>query len=215
MDENVTTKLDTFFKKYKKYSYKKGEVLLSPPNTPSGVFYLQEGIVKQYALSLNGDEVTLNTFKSLSFFPMDWAINNTPNDYFFEAVTDIEVWKAPREDVVTFLKNEPEVLFNLVSRIYKGLHGLFLRLTHLVTGNAQSRLITELLIQTKRFGTHDHTSSIIKITEKDLGIQTGMSRETVSREMKRLKDKGIVEIQLGTIKINDVQKLEEELLSLS
>lgn len=215
MDQIVKQKIDSFFTQYKKETYQKGALLLHAEEMPTGVFYLKHGTVKEYALSKEGDEVIVNVFKSPSFFPIGFAINNTPNNYFYEALTDSEVWKAPKEDFVTFLKNDSLVLFDLVSRIYKGLEGLFSRLVYLTSGNAQSRIIAEILIQAKRFGTKNGDVVLLKTTEKELAIQTGITRETISREMKKLKEKNLLSIDTGMITIHSIENLANELLHIS
>lgn len=211
MDTAIIEKLDAFFSQFKHQSYKKGEILVRADDNPPGVFYLLEGYVKEYAISKKGDELVINVFKPVAFFPMSWAINNTSNEYFYEAMTDLEAWRAPREEVITFIKGNPDVLYNLMSRVYKGTDGILTRMTYLMSGNGYARLITELIIQSKRFGRKDENIVEIKLSEKDLAAQSGMTRETVSREMKILKDKGLVVFQRNKLVINNLQKLEEEI----
>lgn len=218
MEEQVASKLEEFFTKFKQQSYKKGDILIRAGEEPSGIFYLKEGTVKEYAISIKGDELIINIFRPVSFFPMLWAINNTPNIYYFEAMTDLEVWKAPKTDVIKFIKNEPDVLYNLLSRVFKGLDGMMSRMTYLMAGNAHSRLIAEIIIQAKRFGRHKSAPPFgeveLTISETDLAAQTGMSRETVSREIKILKNKNLVSFSKNILTIQDLNKLEVELESL-
>lgn len=100
MEMNISQKLENFFKQFKHQVYEKGEVLIRVDDDPDGIFYLTSGTVKEYAISKKGEELVINVFKPISFFPMSWAINQTPNAYYFEALEDLEVWKAPREKVV-------------------------------------------------------------------------------------------------------------------
>lgn len=210
MDQDIQRKIDDFFTQCKHQSYKKGEILIRADDTPRGVFYLKEGQVKQYAISKKGDELVINVFKPISFFPMSWAINGTQNEYFFEAMTDLDVWRAPREEVISFIKEDPDVLFNLMSRVFRGMDGVLNRMTYLMSGEAYARLIAELLIYAKRFGKDKNTVEIA-ISEKDLAAQSGMTRETVSREMKILKDKGLVVSDNRKLFIKDLEILEGEL----
>ena len=212
MDQRIINKLDSFFKQFKHQQYKKGEILIRADDNPSGIFYLTNGYVKEYAISKKGDELVVNIFKPISFFPMSWAINDTSNTYYFEGMTDVEVWRAPREKAVEFIKHEPDILYNLMSRVYLGVDGLLTRMTYLMAGNAYARLITELIIYAKRFGKQDNKQVAITVSEKDLAAQSGMTRETVSREMKLLKDKGLISFKNHVLMIKDLQKLEEELL---
>lgn len=211
MNQIVLEKIDAFFTLHKRHLYKKGEILIRAGDDPSGVFYLKNGQVKAYAISKKGDELVINIFKPLAFFPMSWAINETPNDYFFEAVTDVEVWKASKEEIIAFIKTNPDVLFDLMSRVYKGTDGILRRMTYLMAGNAYTRLVTEALIQAKRFGKQNENMVTLQISEKDLATESGMTRETVSREIRALKEKGLVTFSKNTLVITDIQKLEEEL----
>jgi CRP/FNR family transcriptional regulator len=212
MDEAIAKKLDKFFSQFKHQTYKKGEILVRADDDPSGIFYLKKGLVKEYAISKKGDELIVNVFKPISFFPMSWAINNTPNEYFFEAVEETEVLKAPADKAVDFIKREPDVLFNLLSRLYRGTDGLLTRMSYLMSGNAYTRLITELLIQAKRFGKQNENKSIeLKIPEKDLAARSGLTRETISREIKILRKKRLIEYKKSLFTIRNLRELENEL----
>ncbi len=213
METSIQKKLDAFFNQFKTQAYKKGEILIRADENPAGVFYLKKGKVKMYAISKKGDELVLNIFKPYSFFPMSWAINQTQNKYFYEAMTDLELCRVPKDTAIKFIKNTQDVLYNLLSRVYKGTDGLLTRMAYLMSGSAYARLITELLIVSKRFGRVEKGNiTVLTITEKELGTQTGMSRETISREIKNLKDKGLVSLERNRLIIKDIKRLEEEIV---
>jgi len=214
MEKQVLNMTEDFFAQFQHKIYKKREILVRAEESPAGVFYLKSGSVKQYFISKNGEEVILNIFKASSFFPMSWAINHTSNLYFFEALTDVEVWCAPQEKVIKFIKSNSNVLYDLVSRIYKGTDGMLTRMAYLMSGSAHARLVTELLIHAKRFGQGSEMVEIV-ISEKDLALQSGMTRETVSREMRKLKTKNIISLQQNKLIIQSISRLEEELLNNS
>ncbi len=214
MDE-VSQKIEKFFSNYNKYKFEKGTILLKPGQTPSGIFCLVAGTVKMYAVSSNGEELVLNTFKPVSFFPVAFALNSALSNYYFETIDSTEVYKAPPQDFLKFLQSEPDVALNLLSRIYKGLDGLFLRMEYSMAGSASKRLITEILISAKRFGKKNKKDIIInlKLTEKDLAAFSGITRETVSRELQKLEKKDLLTYKKGVITIKDLKLLEAELFS--
>lgn len=213
MEVKVSEKLEKFFSKYRQLKYKKGEILVRAGDNPSGIFYLKSGRVKKYAISKKGDELIVNIFKPISFFPMSYALNKTPNDYYYEAMEDLELAKAPPDEVVAFMKEEPDVVYDLLSRVYSGTEGLLTRMTYLMAGNAYSRLVAELIIMAKRFGNKNAKRVSIKVSEKELATQVGMTRETVSREIKILKERKLVEFKKGELVIFDINALQEELTS--
>jgi len=214
VDTQIARKTETFFAQFTHSTYKKGEILIRADDDPGGIFYLVSGNVRKYAISQKGDELVVNIFKPISFFPMSWAINSEHNEYFYDALTPVECYRAPKEKVVEFIKNNPDVLYDLMSRVYKGTDGLIRRMTYLMAGNAYARLITELIIHAKRFGSTstDSMTYEILISEKELASQIGMTRETVSREMKLLKDKGLITFTKNLLTITNMEKLEKELL---
>jgi CRP-like cAMP-binding protein len=212
MQEAIAKKIDTFFHQFRQQTYKKRQIIIRADEDPTGILYLKEGIVKKYAISQKGDELVVNLFKPVSFFPMSWALIETPNNYYYEAVTDVVVWKAPKDKVIMFVKQNPDVLFDLMCRVYTGTEGMLTRMTYLMAGNAYARLLTELIIQAKRFGKQQADGKImIKVSEKELAAQSGMTRETVSREMKTVKEKGLIVTEKGQLLLTDIASLEEEL----
>ena len=213
MESSIAENIDNFFRQFKKQTFRKGEIIIRADDDPSGIYYITEGVVKKYAISHKGEELIVNLFKPHAFFPMSWAMNKSPNTFFYEAMTDVTVWKAPGDEVIKFIKNNPDILYDLMQRVYRGTDGMLMRMVYLMSGSAYTRLITELLIVARRFGTMDEKTQSVeaRITEKDLGAQAGMTRETVSREMKRLKDQGLLEFDHGKVTIFNLTKLEQQL----
>jgi hypothetical protein len=53
-----------------KLTYKKGEFIIRPNETPSGVFYIEEGIVKAFDITKYGEENLLIIRKEQEVFPL-------------------------------------------------------------------------------------------------------------------------------------------------
>ena len=207
MNPVVAQKIETFFDAYPVRHYVRGQIVIDAHEAPSHVFHLLEGRVKQYDISYSGDEVVLNVFKPPAFFPMSYAINQTPNTYFYEVETAAELQLAPGDAVVDFIKDNPDVLFDLLSRVYRGTDGLIGRLAHLMAGSARSRILNVLLIECRRFGTPRGQGTAITLTESDIGAHAGLARETVSREIRKLKDEGLVAVVKNKIWVNNVENI--------
>src|SRR5690606_27766063 len=136
-----------------------------------------------------GEEIVLNLFKPGAFFPMSHALNGGVSPYIFEAAEDVELKMCPSDQVVTFVREHPDILLDLLSRVYRGTDALLGRIVQLVDGSARTRLLYELIIAAKRFGiTEDEEAYVLDISEKDLAARAGLSRETVSREIGKLKE---------------------------
>jgi CRP-like cAMP-binding protein len=210
MSTDIADKILQKFTTYPKRVYPKGQMILFADENPTHIYYVVSGKVRVFAISYRGDEVIANIFSSGAFFPMSWAINNTPNTYFYKAEEDTTVHIVPPDDARKFLQENPDVLMDLLGRVYRGVDGLLGRVVHLMTGSAHSRLMYEILIESRRFGKLQQDGSVkLAVNEQDLAARAGMSRETVSREMKKLKSKGLLRIGVhGGISVLSLQELE-------
>lgn len=214
MDNTIKQKLETFFSQFKHLTFKKGEILIRADDEPAGIFYLKSGVIRQYSISKEGEEQTLTIYKPISYFPMMWAINGTENAYYFEALTEVETYRAPKDIVVEFIKKEPDVLFDLTSRIYSGMHGLLSRMEYLLFSSAYNKILFTLINNANRFGEKQTNGEIyIHMTHKDIAAFSGLTKETISREIKKLEEKGLVKNQNQLLIIQSITTLEDELLN--
>lgn len=209
MDTKVTDKIDQFFSKFPKRTYDKGQILVFADEMPEHIFYITKGKVRKYDVSYRGDEVIVNIFTPPAFFPMSWAINRTENQYFYKTEESSEVHIVPVADAVKFVKDNPDVMFDLLGRLYKGVDGLLGRIVHLMSGTAKSRLVYELIIECRRFGEKRKDGKyVLQTSEVDIAARSGLSRETVSREMRKIQSNGLVSVMHSGMVVNDLAALE-------
>lgn len=211
MTDEVNNKIETFFSDYKPIKFAKNTVLISSNANPANIIKLQKGQVRQYDISEQGDKIVVNVFKEPAFFPVSWAINKTPNKYFYETATDVVAKFAPTDSVVQFLKDNPDVVYDLLSRVFLGTDVLLRRMAHLMGGSARTRILYELLLEAKRFGIKQTSGDIlIPIHLNELAARSGLARETASRELSKLKDFGILVNHQG-IYISDLDVIINQL----
>jgi len=212
MPDDIKAKVIKFFTQYPLCAFDKRELIVRAEAELPGVFYVVEGRVSQYDIAPSGNEVVVNVFKPGVFFPMSSAINNTPNHYFFEASTKVTAHVAPVADAVQFLKDNPDVTFDLLSRVYRGVDGVLRRMAHLMGGDSKSRLLFELLNAAYRFGEAQPDGAVfVGLKEGDLARHSGLARETVNRVLQSLKVAGLVEINRSGITIKKLRELESML----
>ena len=207
----IRNKIENYFSQYDVKTYAKGEIITLANQAPAGISLLVSGVVEQYDISTEGNKITLNIYKPPAFFPMSWAINQTPNSYFFGAITKVTLRQADPAATVQFLRANPDVLFDLLSRVYTGTDILMRRLALAASGIAVNRLLYELLIEAYRFGvpaTADQT--VITIRQNTLAARSGLARETISRELHKLEKHNLLALSKEGITIN-IAKLEAAL----
>ena len=212
MDQVVRQKVQAFFDAYPLNTFDKKQILVQAGDEPPGVMYVIEGQVRQYDITAQGEEIVVNVFQSPAYLPMSWAITGTKNRYFYEAATQVAVRIAPKTDVVAFVKANPDVMFDLLSRVYSGVEGMQRRMAHLMGGTARTRVAYELLIECKRFGERQSGNAyLVNIHEEELARRAGLSRETVNRELGKLKHDKLLKVSHKRLLIQDLTLLEQAL----
>lgn len=195
----VQAKLRDFFSSYPTRIYQKGDVLIQAGDKPPA-YYITKGVILQYDIARNGDKLIVNMYKPGAFISLASILSDIPSDLFFEAAEHVNAQIAPSADVVTFLKDNPDVTYDALTRISRGGNGLMLRLARAMEGSAEGRILQELTIMQARFQSRD---GAIVITETELAAQTGMARETISRVLKKLAAKELIKTSHGKIMINN------------
>lgn len=205
MNQTILDKLNNHFSGADIITYHKGKIITFANEEPEGVSFLLDGIVEQYDITPEGNKITVNIFKPPAFFPMSWAINKTPNSYFFAALSDVKIRQADATSTVIFLQNNPDVTFDLLSRVYRGTDAVLKRLILAASGIASSRLIFEMLIEAYRFGVdQEDNKTLIKVKQSSLASRSGLARETVSRELHKLEASDTIRVSKEGILLNKV-----------
>ncbi len=197
----IHEKTEHFFSKGIIKFYRPHETIIFAGEEPTGVMFIEKGIVEQYDTTSEGNKLTVNMFKPGAFFPMSWAITKATNTYFFAAFNDVTIKLIEAEDAVEFLHQNSDVMCDLLKRVYIGASAIQNRLVLAASGVASERLAFELLTEAYRFGQMiDDSHAIIKVKQVSLAERSGLARETIGRELHKLADDGLVErTKLGLI----------------
>jgi CRP-like cAMP-binding protein len=200
-DETAAEKVQKLYHNRPLLLYEKGSVIILPSDeTLPLVTYIESGLVGQYDITTEGSKAMVNIYKPGAFFPISSVVNGTFNHYYYEAITDIAIKQIACETVEVFLNENPVVVYDLLKRLYRGVDGVLKRMVLLLGETANTRLLYELFVCADRFGKNQVDGSIVlDITGKELAQQAGLARETVSRELKKLKELKVLVVGRGQI----------------
>jgi CRP/FNR family transcriptional regulator len=210
---DATKEFELFFKQFPTRTYKKNEVLIRDDDNPLGIFCLTKGYVRQYSISKAGLEFTIHILKPIQYFPKIWALSSVPNIYMFEASTEVQVIRAPKEQLIDFIKDKPHLLFELINRLMVNYTETLSRIENLVFTDAYRRVISILLYIAKHFGENKRDGIVVShyFTQQDIANLVGVARETASNEISKLEKKNLMKYIDHTMVLENIQKLENEL----
>lgn len=202
-----------FFSKFNTFKYAKGEIILRGGDIPQGVFFVKSGYVKLNSVSKDGKELTLVIYKKGDFFPVVWTFFGVrASIYSYEAITNTEILRAPREKFIEFINTNQEIFLDVTKGIIVRFQTALRRMQYLTFGNASAKLASILLICGRDFGVEKNNEVELQIplTHNDIANLVGVTRETVSLELKKFDRKGIVAYNKKFIIIKDKKSLEKK-----
>lgn len=205
----VKRDLESFLRPFPIREYKRGQNLIYSGDETNVVYFLCYGKVRQYAISDEGNEVVVNVFRDNSLFPT--CLRNTKSDYFYDASEDIGVQAVPLDKVTECLQNDPAILMSLLLQLQMGNERTLKRMTLMMSKSAYYRLVYELLVECEQNTADNNGRYELKLHEHEIASRTGVSRETASRQMQKLKHKGLVTITRSKIVVLNLLHLRNEL----
>lgn len=193
-------------------TYKKGEFIIRPGESPPGIFYIERGIVKAYDITKYGEENLLIVRHEKEVFPLIWAITGKERQVIYEALADVAVWRIDREDFLKLIKDNPDVLAALLDMTVELYRIHSERIINLEYRTVRERLISFLLTMSQRFGKKSKAGIEIAVPlkQQDIASSINATRETTSRELTLLEKKGLI-TNNGTITLLDMKALREHL----
>jgi CRP-like cAMP-binding protein len=210
-----TNKVTAFFETSQEYLYRKGEVILRAGDIPSGVYYIEKGFVKAYSIMLDGSENLWLIHKPGEVFPGPWIFGYEIGNLEFEAITPVTIRRKSKDEVLAFLYSEPDAIREALSMAIFIIDVLFNRIENLELTNSFSRVTKRLLILSQRFGIKNglRVTLSVPLTHTNFANSINLSRETVSRDLEQLKRKQIISEKNHIITIENIEKLENELVN--
>jgi CRP/FNR family transcriptional regulator len=188
-------------------------VLLHQGDRPKMAYVVKSGIVKMYTINAAGEEQVLAFLCNDDFFPATWVLGKTQVAlYYYEAVTDCEIATLERNTLRNILY-KPEHLQALVDYLVNNYSGLSMRVTALEQSRANEKILLTLYYLLFRHGVRQKGTQYIinlPLTHQVIASMLGLTRETATNELGKLKSQGILHHENKVYTI-DKQKLEQAL----
>lgn len=211
--KNKPSTLGLFFKQHKAILFKNGQIILHPQQMEEDAYFLERGYVKAYEITPDGEEKLYVIYRPGELFRLRWIFLTDKTHLFYEALGPVTVKRISKEELLAFLKNNPNAFLELTGIIMEIFSTFVHRIDNLEITKAYPRLIARLISLVERFGEKQKRGYIITppITHKDIANSINLARETASREFEKLERKGLVIYKNHHIVIQNLDHLKKEL----
>jgi len=187
-----------FIQRFPTTTFEKGTTILLKHETPEVVYAIKSGFVKGYDIDDTGAEQLVWLGAKDDFFPVVWAFSLSQNvQYFFSAFSDVVVHKIERGAFSHFLQTNHSALFEMTKKLAIRLSDAIRHINAAEKPKAEDKVIHTLYFLSHRFGhingDDNEREVTLPITHQDIGSLLGLTRETVTTSLKRLKDAGYID----------------------
>ena len=205
-DKDHIKKWNQFLDEHELRHYKKGEIILLQDEVPQNIFIIKEGVIKTYDIDLAGEEKTIAFDHIREIFPIGWAIRKIEKtQYFYSAFTDCDVYVLSRDDFEDYLDKNPQMGCELYKDIAHRFLCLQLRIKALEQSKAPDKIIHTLAYLCERFGSNSDGENVVvelALTQQELSDFIGLTRETISVELKKLEKEGLISYKKKKYSVN-------------
>jgi CRP/FNR family cyclic AMP-dependent transcriptional regulator len=201
--------LEIFRRQGSRYTYKKGEFIIRPGEVPSGVFYIESGLVKAYDITKYGEENLLIIRREGEVFPLIWGITGQERQVIYEAIAPAAVWEITRTIFLEYITSHPEAMAPLLDMTLEMYRIHSERILNLEYRSVRERLISFLITMSHRFGKKTTEGLLINVPlrHQDIASSINASRETTTRELAALERKELLSTSQSLITLKDLNKL--------
>lgn len=193
-NESQRQQLVALFQRGTKLTYNKGEFIIRPGELPSGIFYIEVGLVKAYDITKYGEENLLIIRKQEEVFPLIWAVTGKERHIIYQALAPTTVWRISRSLLDEYIHTPGASLAPLLDMTVEMYRIHSERIINLEYRSVRERLISFLLTMAGRFGEDCDEGICIRVPlrQQDIASSINASRETTSRELAALERKHLV-----------------------
>lgn len=179
--------------------YERGDAVFKSGDTADHFCIVMRGRMKVYFLQPNGREQILYIYGPGDFIGGLNLIRSTNFSYNAETLEDCTICWLGRDLFMQVIAGNTAMVQTIMAKLWTRLRWAEALIARLSLGNAETRIAQLLLDLVPQFGveTPAGTALHLTLTHDELGGYAGMSRETVTRQLGKLADRGFIRMQKG------------------
>ena len=192
--------------------YRKGQMVMHSEETNTDVFFLLTGSVRVALFTEAGREVSMLTLRKGDCFGEFSAIDGAPRSASIEALEPCLTARLSAEDFRDTLRTTPDLSLRMLELLVGKLRSLTTKVSDFNALNADQRIRAGLL-RLARDAAAGRSDFVIERppTQAEIAARVFSNRETVAREMGRLKNAGLIARQGRGLHVPSLTALEDEL----
>jgi CRP-like cAMP-binding protein len=189
----------------------KGSILFKEGDEGEHLYVIIDGKLKLGTSSGDGRENLLSILGPGEMFGELSLFDPGPRTSTATAVTDAKLLSLSHEKVIPWLKQNPEVSLQLLTRLSQRLRRTNEAVGDLVFSDVPGRVAKALIDLGDRFGKITPEGLLVNhdLTQEELAQLVGASRETVNKALADFAGRGWLKLDGRSVLITDVERLSK------
>jgi len=184
-------------------TYRSNEFIYMEEDPASFLYIIQSGRIRAFLVGKNGESITLEVLKKGRIFGDSALMSHTTRPVNIQAVTDVTILVIPINDVIRMTHQNQELMLLLFEHMEELIARLTRQIYALTTYNTTQKIANFLIEET------NHGKETLPYTHENIAECLGISRVSVSRNIKKMQESGAVDYHYGIVKVLDIKQLEE------
>ena len=210
MNEKTKKQLENFFSKFELIKYKKGQVVYRPKENLATAYIEKSGFLRAY-VGGEGREISLPSLRPLFYCAAINGLYKRTNRYFVEAITPVELWAVPMEELIKFIENDEKLMNEVNKHLINDLVDLSNTWQQMVAGDAASKVASLICLIANDMGEEKGKEILINenTPHRVLASMAGLTRETVTLQILKLQKDGLLYNNGRKLIIKDIDKIKQ------
>lgn len=193
-------------------TYSAGELIYSPHNPVEALFILKTGRVRVFRVSPDGRALTTALITPGTIFGEMVPLGQRMYDNFAEAMEESIVCVMSRSDVHRFLLSDPRIAARIAEILGNRLSEMERRLSDSYFKSVPERIagtLATLAAQHRRTALPSRAPTVT-LTHEQIAALAGTSRETATKVLGDLAERGLIRLGRGRITVLDLEQVSAE-----
>lgn len=190
--------------------YKKNMIIFMEGEPSEAVYFVKSGKVKISKNTADGKEHIIHIMTDGEVFAEACLFGISPYPANAEAIEDSEVYMIKNADLERLLESSPKTAIQIIKVMSKRLNLVSSQIENLALRDAYGKTASLIIQLLRETGITAGNGVVLKtdLSRQDMGNMVGLTRETLTRALTRLKNDGAVDIDRDEIKILNLEKLK-------
>ncbi|MCX7990569.1 MAG: Crp/Fnr family transcriptional regulator [Proteobacteria bacterium] len=191
--------------------YPKKSIIFSEGDEAKGFYILLSGMVKIYRISTDSREQILHIINPGETFAEAAIFIGKNYPAFAETILDSRLAYIDKKIFLKTLEKNSKIALNLIISLSMLLKKVVDLVDNVSLKNVDARLAEFLIEEAIRKGKKidDYIEIELNITKTELAKKLGTVNETLSRSLRKLREKGIIDAEKNKVYIFELEKLQE------